>query len=360
MNLTISSVMSTYVLGSTLILAFCGILRKDGTIRRAGSRCVVMILVVLLIRMLIPMELPFMYTVRVFHVLPAIKSVLVYEILPGKYPLKIGHMVLLLWGLGIIYGIWKRLRFQKALGRIFGLMKEKRLKNGASVIVTDLVTSPCLVGIRKPRILLPKNSYTEEELDYILRHEAIHIQKRDVLKKVSLDFLCILFWWNPAVHYLKNTVFHMIEISSDMEVTKEMSGQEKIRYMECLKSAAEKVQTEELPAGISFVRGSVRELGQRMRLIGREPGSRKGFSLGLKAAAAAMVLLSLCFILEACYMPPEDGEGEWMTKENTYLIENGEDYYDVYFHGEYCFSTDDLRPFRGVTVYKSEEDVKDE
>lgn len=373
MNVTMSSIISACILGSAMIFAFCPMLRKNSVICRAGPKCVVLILMCMAIRMFIPVEPWFAYNIRMGHILPPVRRVLNYEIVWNRHAARVWDVLMFVWVAGIVCQLGRKLFVYRKLRRVMRLLpsaslgeflEEKGLREpeeykdaDVRIAVTEFVGAPCLAGIKNSLILLPENDYSGEELSYIIRHEMMHYKNRDVLKKTMTDLLCVAFWWNPAVAYLKQTVFHLIEISNDRTLTEDMPDKAKEAYMACLMNVAVKIRKQEIPFEVSFNKDSVKELKQRLILIREEPRGRNLFGKGLIFLAAALIGLSFSIILEPYTKAPE---GIPMTAENTYLIENGGTY-DVYVEGRYLFSTDDLAPFPGVTIYENkQEEDKDE
>ena len=61
---------------------------------------------------------------------------------------------------------------------------------------------PCVVGIWKPRILLPVEEYDEDSLGIILTHELTHYKQRDVLLKRITFCIIALHFFNPLAWLL--------------------------------------------------------------------------------------------------------------------------------------------------------------
>ena len=61
-----------------------------------------------------------------------------------------------------------------------------------------LLSAPVLVGLARPRILLPEG-LTGEKRAYALAHEAAHAKRRDLWYKALLLWVCALHWFNPLV-----------------------------------------------------------------------------------------------------------------------------------------------------------------
>ena len=75
---------------------------------------------------------------------------------------------------------------EKLVGEISDEMKIGEVKT----VILPSVQTPMLAGIYKPTVILPENSYTENELRLIIRHELTHFKSRDLLIKL-FDFLFI-------------------------------------------------------------------------------------------------------------------------------------------------------------------------
>ena len=79
-------------------------------------------------------------------------------------------------------------------------------------MVADYITTPFVLGIFRPRIYL-LSSLSEQEQEYILRHEQYHIRRGDhIFKLLAYVALCI-HWFNPLV-WLAFLLF-----SKDMEMS---------------------------------------------------------------------------------------------------------------------------------------------
>ncbi|MBQ9140756.1 MAG: M56 family metallopeptidase [Lachnospiraceae bacterium] len=61
---------------------------------------------------------------------------------------------------------------------------------------------PCVVGIWKPRIIMPVETYDEEALGIILTHELTHYKQRDVLLKRITFCIIVLHFFNPLAWVL--------------------------------------------------------------------------------------------------------------------------------------------------------------
>lgn len=94
--------------------------------------------------------------------------------------------------------------------------------------------SPCLISLRHPLILLPDTHYVWEgetqELKNILRHELIHVKRRDLFFKWLAVIVSSLHWFNPLMPLMRRRLAFYCELSCDEAATRTLSLQDKQSY----------------------------------------------------------------------------------------------------------------------------------
>lgn len=188
-----------------------------------------------------------------------------------------------------IHGCWMVSRIPVTHDqRVLEFLKEK---NDVSlrVVITQMVETPCVVGIRRETILLPDVSFTEKELRLILEHEYAHIRHHDKWIDLSTQMLCVLFWWNPAVYLLRGVVMNLCDFYCDREVLRGSSPSQRRFYCKTILSCASSGRV----AGRCFA-GSA--LKSRLHLIlgHGKPGKIK---TGIVSAAMAAVAFTVSYAL---------------------------------------------------------------
>lgn len=113
------------------------------------------------------------------------------------------------------------------------LREEFHLKRRVDIFVTPGRNATLTIGLLRPVILLQKN-YARDELYVILKHEMIHVVRRDLLLKQLLGFVCCLHWFNPFVYTLKNRFNRVCESSCDERVNGSSSKDERNAYSRVL------------------------------------------------------------------------------------------------------------------------------
>ena len=98
----------------------------------------------------------------------------------------------------------------------------------------DKFSSPLMVGVFRPTLLLPNVSMTEEQLGNVLSHEMIHYRRKDILYKWFVCLVKCVHWFNPVIYYVSKQVDIECEISCDADVVKNMSDEEQTRYIDTI------------------------------------------------------------------------------------------------------------------------------
>lgn len=101
------------------------------------------------------------------------------------------------------------------------IKKELNIKNNVQLIYSEICDSPFTIGIFSPIIVLPLNrKSTEEQLDFIFRHELNHIKNKDFIVKFIAMAVVVLHWFNPICILLYFEISNLSEIYCDSETVK--------------------------------------------------------------------------------------------------------------------------------------------
>ena len=122
--------------------------------------------------------------------------------------------------------------------------KGRRPEHG--IYESDRIPGAFVMGIFRPVIYLPSN-LTEMERECVLRHERIHIRRRDYLVKLLGLLMVIVHWFNPIAHIAFRLLCKDMEMSCDEAVVSELGEGGKRQYSLALLSAAEKGSGARLP-----------------------------------------------------------------------------------------------------------------
>lgn len=106
--------------------------------------------------------------------------------------------------------------------------------NKIKVFLCPIIHSPMTIGIIKPIILLPNVTYKKNDLYFILKHEMIHIFRRDSLVKLVQIIVMSLNWYNPFSYIVSKRLDNWCEISCDKQVLNNSTRSDCLAYSNLL------------------------------------------------------------------------------------------------------------------------------
>lgn len=107
-----------------------------------------------------------------------------------------------------------------------------------SLAVCSGIESPMVTGFFQTVLLLPREDYSEQELEMIIRHELVHYKRHDIAYKMLLMFAVAVHWFNPLVWIMAQEANKDLELACDEAATAGMDGDERAEYGRALISAA--------------------------------------------------------------------------------------------------------------------------
>ena len=227
---------------------------------------------------------------------------------------------------------------------------------------------PILYGIFRPRILIPADmEMSEDSLRYLLSHETSHHFHHDIITKIILNTLTIVYWWNPACYLLKAQLDAVLEMRIDNGIAGN-TFDSKFGYLNCLvyiadfgsNASGKRVKVPENSIAL-FDSHTFNNLINRFHIMGETPKPfTKSLHVAILAITIALYLFSYLFIFEARYIVPEDNVFD-TTDSSFYAVitENGT--YEVYHGSVLLEAVDTLENYyKDTPIYNSIDDVPEE
>ena len=207
---------------------------------------------IVLLGFLIPVRFSFGYTL--FHVSNASEATAV-TIGAGTTVIKAAEaglswntimaILFVIWLLGVVvyasvsvirFFRWKRtiLRLSKPspyYDAFVSTFAEEMEIGPVEVRISDAVSSPMMIGLFKPTILLPIRHYEYDELRLIIKHELTHYLHRDLWFKLILILCRAVHWFNPFMVLFARSIEQECEYYCDMSVME--NEPEKMRKVYC-------------------------------------------------------------------------------------------------------------------------------
>jgi len=111
---------------------------------------------------------------------------------------------------------------------------EMGISKQVQLCLCPCVGSPMMIGLVKPRILLPTAELEQDELCFILKHELVHYKRRDLLYKYLVLIARAVHWFNPLVYLMAKAIDVLCETSCDAEVVRNANADTRQFYSEII------------------------------------------------------------------------------------------------------------------------------
>jgi beta-lactamase regulating signal transducer with metallopeptidase domain len=143
--------------------------------------------------------------------------------------------VVWLAGSVMLMSVWafRRRRFLRSLklgqrvvaGREWEILEKARdvlgLSESVGLLISPMKIEPAVWRIRKPVVVLPESiasQLNDAELETIMLHELVHVQRRDNLTGQLQVLLSALLWFHPLVWFISRRLFDEREQACDERV----------------------------------------------------------------------------------------------------------------------------------------------
>lgn len=168
------------------------------------------------------------------------------------------------------------------------LMAIRRKDN---IYESECISTPFVLGIVRPKIYIPFN-LSEQEREYILKHEQYHIRRKDQIIKICAYILCVIYWFQPLIWFAYFVMVRDMEMSCDEYVLKNSKSDIRAAYSTSLLKLATK--TGDFNAGLpAFGESDIRK---RVKNIMKFNAKKKWVSV---VAAIAVVIVGVSCLTKA-------------------------------------------------------------
>lgn len=216
---------------------------------------------------------------------------------------------------------WSYAPLGQEVRRYFDLYRDELgVSHKVQIRVCKRITSPMMLGLVDPILVIPEGSYTAKDLEYIFRHELSHLKRHDVWVKSLMLLVRIIHWFNPAVILMYREMSDDIEILCDAQVVKEMGASQRKEYSEVILRYMVRKQEEKMEFSTCF--GSpIERIKERFVQVVRGNRLRKAYGL---CAVLLIILLVVSLLLtidngkdsEEESSPPDHQAGEESREES--------------------------------------------
>ena len=213
---------------------------------------------------------------------------------------------------------WNMPNWNRSLEREYRkICKSMKVKHAPRLMLNSRLNTPLLMGFCHPCICLPQTGYTAEEQELILRHELCHYRRKDLWYKLLMNLLCIVYWFNPALWWMKKEADRDIEFLCDETVMETRTVQERILYNRLLARTA--VGKNSVSGLTTSFNDSLMNLKKRMMKIMRAGEMKRGSAI----TACFLALFVLGNALTGCSVQGGAGSSTTANGKQTQTVDPG-------------------------------------
>lgn len=339
------------------------------------------VLLFCILRMFLPLELPYTVVIESENILPQIQSFLATPLFDsGCINISPAFLLGIIWFAGAViiaarrtrtyHRFWHLLNFlpaaeDKRLYQFLAAADKESQPKICKIIVHSAVKSPAIVGCIHPVIILPDIDFEDEELLGIFIHEMAHYRHKHHFIKLVTESICICFWWNPLLKKLSPETAHALEMHADKTACAKLTQPQQRKYLSRIIKVIGNINQPNISNAFScsFVEETEEaKLKQRfIMILGNHYKNKRKYNLIVLACILTIFLLSYSFVLQPHSEPtPADfGYTEPIDKKRYYIIEteNGYDFYE--YPNRLIDHMENIgEELKHLQVYKSKEEAK--
>lgn len=358
MHLTLYSILMANLFVSVFTILFFTFRNNIPFITKFGSRSILTLYLLCIVRIIFPFELPF--TKEIYF--PKLMNwwnhylFLYFKNTNIRYIniICFGWMLVAFWLL--LHYFFYYFKFLNAI-KLFPFVENENIEKHVSkyssntnlryyFVSQNALSSPVQFGIFNPVILFPNVKYSELEFQHICHHECTHIRHKDNLVKALTKILTCIFWWNPFFHLLSKELNRMQEYKCDYIVTQDLSQNERAAYLETLLKFYSTPKNKRFVTTLSYFASSNsrNEMINRFQLIASCKHPHYYLAKYSIIISVLLFLFSYCFVIQPYFEAPN--EANLLDGSNTMLKKISPEQYEVIIDGQPLFIISDEQTSR--------------
>lgn len=328
--------------------------KRDDFLKAGGGSILLLVFALTSIRLLMPLETPFTYSVHSWRVLGVIQRflranpVIIWSIAVG-------------WGLGAVpvacHEIRNFYRVYKFCHSLIGVdcprvkQAAERRRIRCRVVVVPGLPIPFTAGLLRHTIYVPELDVSDLWLELILIHERQHIRSHDSWIKLFYSMVKVAFCWVKPIQAFGEDLDALLEMRCDRKALADLKEEEKDEYVSMILEMAKRTIPSKC-APVSALGGSATENSsgiaeQRLKILVdsvTEP-CRKTMAVVGCCVVLVVFLASYLVVFQPAGMPPTDtfepGRGISYLSEDeapdveqyiysTFILEDADGRYHLY------------------------------
>lgn len=175
------------------------------------------------------------------------------------------------------------------------LSQQAGIQRSVRIVLMPAGTTPAVVGISQPSILLPEDwetRFDEHSLRHVMLHELLHVKQHDLIWNWAAVAVQALHWFNPLVWYVVSRFQADRELRCDAGALALLSPTERLDYGHTLLRIQETFFAPPAMAGLAPCVRNHPTLRQRIHMIAHPTTRQPALQLLLVLTLSALVCYS--------------------------------------------------------------------
>ncbi|AKC61420.1 M56 family metallopeptidase [Clostridium sporogenes] len=161
------------------------------------------------------------------------------------------------------------------------------------IYACDNFKAPCILGVLKPKIYIPKYKYSTNDykyLSHIFLHELVHYKRKDLIYNFLGTIIILIYWFNPMIWIISKRMKLQREYACDTYVLEVLGKEESIEYGMTLINFSKFISSSRKVPQLAIFFENKNQIKSRIKAI-------KDFKKGSYKMSVAAVI---CCVLAGC------------------------------------------------------------
>ena len=151
--------------------------------------------------------------------------------------------------------------------------RQVKLQRPPQLVVSRQVESPCVMGILRPKVLIPqkliKTGYADSEtMRHVLLHELVHLKQGDIWFSWCWTLVLAVHWYNPFLWWSCRKITQDCETACDAGVLERLPQPQRHSYGQSLLNILDRLSPAAFPVpGTSAIAEKTTNLERRLQMI---------------------------------------------------------------------------------------------
>ncbi|MBO0525616.1 M56 family metallopeptidase [Clostridium botulinum] len=193
---------------------------------------------------------------------------------------------IILWKFKVRISNLEQIRDQEIVSLLEECKKKLSINRRIPIYACDDFKAPCIFGVLKPKIYIPKYKYSTNDykyLSHIFLHELIHYKRKDLIYNFLGTITILIYWFNPIIWFIVKKMKLQREYACDAYVLEILDKEESIEYGMTLINFSKLISSSKKAPQLAIFFETRNQIKRRIKMI-------KNFKKGSYRMSAAAVI----------------------------------------------------------------------